>query len=126
MGLIYATITLANPRNEALNPIETSALVDTGAFMLCIPEHIRLQLDLSELEKREVTTADGKKHLCSYVGPIKISFQNRNCFAGALVLGDRVLLGAIPLEDMDLIIHSLKQELVVNPESPNIASGIVM
>ena len=28
------------------------------------------------------------------------------------------LLGAIPLEDMEVLIHPLKQELVVNPEHP--------
>jgi hypothetical protein len=57
MGLINAKIILSNPRNEELSPVEISALVDTGAFMLCIPEHIRLQLDLEELEKREVYSA---------------------------------------------------------------------
>jgi clan AA aspartic protease len=126
MGLIYAEIELSNPREPALSPLTTNALVDTGAFMLCIPEHIRIQLKLQELEKREVTLADHKKMLCPYVGPVQIRFANRRCFTGALVLGETVLLGAIPLEDMDLLIHPRTQQLVVNPESPNIASGLVM
>lgn len=29
-----------------------------------------------------------------------------------------MLLGAIPKEDMDALIHPLRQELVVNPEHP--------
>ncbi len=126
MGLVYARIELSNPKTPEFSPYPAEALVDTGAFMLCIPEHVRLQLALAELEKREVTLADNKKMLCPYVGPVMIRFANRSCFTGALVLGDRVLLGAIPLEDMNLIVHPLKRELVVNPESPNIPSGIVM
>jgi hypothetical protein len=39
-----------------------------------------------------------------YVGPIEVRFKNRVGFAGALVMGDQVLLGAIPMEDMDLVV----------------------
>lgn len=126
MGIVYAQIELSNPKMPELVPYQVESLVDTGAFMLCIPEHVRLQLRLDELEKREVTLADNRKQLCPYVGPVQIHYANRSCFTGALVLGERVLLGAIPLEDMDLIVHPLKRELVVNPQSPNIASGLVM
>jgi hypothetical protein len=44
---------------------------------------------------------------------------------GALVLGTEVLLGAIPMEDMDLVVDPRRQTVDVNPASPNIASGIV-
>ena len=44
---------------------------------------------------------------------------------GALVLGDEVLLGATPMEDMDVLVSPAKQTLIVNPESPNIAMSIV-
>ena len=93
---------------------------------MCIPEHIRIQLDLEELERREVTIADGKKQVVPYVGPVTISCLGRNCYTGALVLGDRVLLGAIPIEDMDLVIEPTRQQVTVNPESPNVPSAIVM
>ncbi|MFN8714884.1 MAG: clan AA aspartic protease [Bacteroidota bacterium] len=126
MGMVYANIKLTNPRNADLQPMEVSALVDTGAYWLCIPEHVQLQLELTELEKREVTLADGKKQIVPYVGPVQINFENRMCFTGALVLGNTVLLGAIPMEDMDVLVHPLKQKLMVNPESPNIAAGLVM
>ena len=102
----------------------TQSLVDTGALHLCIPEHIAIQLQLDELYKREVTTADRKKHLVPYVGPIAIKFENRGCFTGALVLGDQVLLGAVPMEDMDVLVSPSKRTLIVNPESPNIALSI--
>jgi clan AA aspartic protease len=99
-------------------------MADTGALHLCIPEHIAIQLELEELYKREVTTADGRKHLCSYVGPVEVKFENRGCFTGALVLGDEVLLGAVPMEDMDVLLSPARQAVIVNPDSPNIASSI--
>ena len=125
MGQIFAKIRLSNPSHSGLAPMDVNALVDTGAITLCIPKHIALQLNLNTLEQREITTADGNKCLCSYVGPILVTFENRNCFTGALVLGDSVLLGAIPIEDMDLVIHPATQTLSVNPESPNIPSVLV-
>jgi len=125
MGLIYTNIELINPRETALKPISVTALVDTGAVTLCIPEHIAIQLNLAELEKREVTTAEGRRTLVSYVGPVQIRFENRNCFTGALVLGDSVLLGSVPLEDMDLVINPRTFTVTANPESPNIPSAVV-
>lgn len=125
MGLIYAEINLSNPRRAGVEAIAVKSLVDTGALHLCIPEHIAIQLELEELYKREVTTADGKKHLVPYMGPIALKFKNRGCFTGALVLGDEVLLGAVPMEDMDVLVSPAKQSLIVNPESPNIAMSIV-
>ena len=124
MGLIKAEIELSNPREQEVKPIKAKSLVDTGALHLYIPEHIAIQLKLDELYKREVTTADGCKHLVPYMGPISIKFENRACFTGALVLGDEVLLGAVPMEDMDVLISPAKQALIVNPESPNIAMSI--
>ncbi len=126
MGQIYAELILANPAKENLQSITANALVDTGALFLCIPEHIALQLQLTEYEKREVTIADGSKKLVPYVGPVKINYLNRMCFTGALVLGDMVLLGAIPFEDMDLVIHPAKLTITVNPNNPNIAGALVV
>ena len=108
-----------------LNAIEIEALADSGAVHLCIPEHIKIQLQLEEVDKKEVTLADGSRQLIPYVGPIEVRFKNRVGFTGALVLGDQVLLGAIPMEDMDLIIIPSSRSLDVNPNSPNIATSIV-
>ncbi len=59
------------------------------------------------------------------MGLMTAEIENRGCFTGALVLGDEVLLGAVPMEDMDVLISPAKQALIVNPESPNIAMSIV-
>lgn len=125
MSLVFANISLSNPRETDLEPIEENALVDSGAITLIIPEHIRLQLKYKELEKREVKTTDGKNHLVPYVGPVQIKFKNRSCFTGAFVLGDSVLMGALPMEDMDLVVHPSRKEITVNPKSPNIPTAIV-
>ena len=92
MGLIYADIELANAKNGSLKSITVNALVDTGAMTLCIPEHIAIQLQLHEIEKREVTTANERRHVVPYVGPVQVRFANRTCFTGALVIGESVLL----------------------------------
>ena len=125
MGLIYTKITLDNPKNTAILPIETKALADIGALHLCIPQHLRIQLGLEELEKREVIIADGSRQSVSYVGPLKLTFENRSCYTGALVLGDEVLLGAISMEDMDLILQPALRKIMVNPKNPNIAVSTV-
>jgi clan AA aspartic protease len=125
MGLVYANIELLNPREPGLRPVAIRALVDSGAITLCIPEHLAIQLNLAELEKREVTTATGRANIVPYVGPVQIRFENRNCFTGALVLGDSVLLGAVPMEDMDLVINPRLQRLTVNPASPNLPTVLV-
>ena len=125
MGLVNAEIELSNPRDRNIRPIKVKSLVDTGALHLCVPEHIAIQLELDELYKREVTTADGKKHLVPYMGPIAVKFENRGCFTGALVFGNEVLLGAVPMEDMDVLVSPAERTLIVNPESPNIAMSIV-
>ena len=126
MGQIYASLSLSNPAKEELLPIAANALVDTGALFLCVPEHIAVQLQLKEYDKREVTIADGSKKLVHYVGPIKINYLNRVCLTGALVMGDMVLLGAIPIEDMDLVIHPAQLQITVNPNNPNIAGALVV
>lgn len=126
MGLVKVDVSLSNPKKPKLKSVQTQALVDTGAITLCIPEHVRIQLALQELERREVTVANGKKEVVPYAGPVKITCLGRSCYAGALVLGDRVLLGAVPMQDMDLVISPTKEQVTVNPESPNIPSAIVM
>jgi clan AA aspartic protease len=125
MGLVTAQLILSNPRDSSIEPIEVPALADTGSVFLCIPEHVRLQLGLEVLQQREVKLADGSCVGVPYAGPVVVRFKNRIGVAGALVLGDEVLLGAIPLEDMDLVVNSRDRSVDVNPASPNIASGIV-
>jgi clan AA aspartic protease len=123
MGLINAMLTLGNPRRPDIAPIAAEALVDTGSVFLVIPEHVRLQLDLHEQTKKEITLADGSRRMIPYVGPIEARFKNRVAYVGAVVMGDEVLLGAIPMEDMDLVLLPTQRLADVNPQNPNFASA---
>ena len=123
MGLSYCMLSLRNPRFPDRQAIEVQALADTGSVFLVIPEHIRLQLSLDELLKKEVTLADGSRKMLPYVGPIETRFKNRAAYVGAIVMGDQVLLGAIPMEDMDFVVLPLDRRVDVNPLNPNFASA---
>lgn len=126
MGLVYADISLSNPAQPDLDPIDVRMLVDSGSMWLVIPQHVANQLGLVELEQREVTLADGARKLVPYVGPVRVRFGKRNAFTGALVMGDEPLLGAIPMEDMDVLIHPLTRQLIANPENPNIPGSMAV
>ena len=125
MGFTHAKLVLKNPRRPDLQPVEVEALADSGAVHLCVPSHAQVQLGLEEGMQKEVTLADGSKRLVPYVGPVELHFKNRVGYTGALVLGEDVLLGAIPMEDMDLVIIPRTRTVDVNPSNPNFASSIV-
>jgi clan AA aspartic protease len=100
-----------------------NALVDTGSYMLAINENIQEQLQLPVVEKRKAQLANG--HIVEYdvVAPVEIRFKNRRSSCSAMVLpaDSEPLLGAISLEDMDVLIHPSEQELIVNPDHPYFA-----
>ena len=138
MGLTYAEITLANgtdyglsksgrlPREE-VKQVTVKALVDSGAFILVINESIKRQLDLPVLEMREAILGDGSITECEIVGPVEVFFKTRATTCRAAVFPDdcEVLLGAIPLEDMDVLIDLKNNELILPPERPYIARTII-
>ena len=132
MGLIYADIQVANAgdievarrgfmKEEDVRRITVHALVDSGAYMLALPAHLSTQLGLPKFGEQEAQLADGTIRVLDRVGPVELRFANRSCLTSAMVLPEgEALLGAIPMEDLDVIIHPLEQKLVVNPENPYI------
>jgi len=139
MGLTYADITLANSSDCILarqgrlpdsdvKKVTVKALVDSGAYMLVINENIKRQLDLPVCDKRGAVLADGTTAGCDIVGPVDVFFKTRATSCRAIVLPGgnvEVLLGAIPLEDMDVLIDLKNNELILPPERPYIAQTIV-
>ena len=85
-----------------------------------------MQLQLRTVETREVILADGKPHQVLYVSPVRIELLGRHSVCGALVLGKEVLLGAIPIEDMDLIVEPARLKGSGNPQAPNIPMSVAM
>lgn len=114
---------LSNPKRQDIEPIGAEALVDTGSTYLVVPDHVRVQLQLDELGQKEVELADGSHRMIPYVGPIELHFKNRAAYVGAIVMGDEVLLGAIPMEDMDLILLPQQRRADINPDNPDFASA---
>jgi clan AA aspartic protease len=123
MGLVTTTVLLRNPRIPTL-AIQVDALADTGSLHLCIPQRICDHLGLQPIARKQVTLADGSSQLVAYVGPVEIRFKNRVGFTGALVMGDEVLFGAIPMEDMDLVVIPRTREIDINPRSPDIGTTV--
>ena len=117
MGLVYADIEIINAediavynrgyiKKEEVRSEKLRSLVDSGAYTLCINESIKNQLGLRKVDEMEAELANGKIEKVDVVGPIVIKFLNRRTTVDAAVLpGDsEILLGCIPLEDMDVVI----------------------
>ena len=134
MGLVYADIELINSEDlglarrhiigeEEIKRLRLRMLADSGAYMMAINETIQSQLELPFIEKRKAVMTEGSIKEFEVVGPVMVNFFNRTAVCNAYVLaGDsEPLLGAIPMEEMDVLIHPLRQELIVNPEHPNYA-----
>jgi clan AA aspartic protease len=134
MGLVYADVELISTDDLALHRrrflseeeikrVRVNALVDSGSYMLVVNDHIKQQLDLPVLEERTVRLANETEIRVEIVGPVEIRFENRRTTVEAVLLPGNVepLLGAIPMEDMDVVIDPKRQRLIVNPENPNIA-----
>jgi clan AA aspartic protease len=135
MGLVYAEIELLSvddlalsrrgflPREE-VKRIIIKALVDSGAYELVINEDVKQQLDLAVLEERIAKLADDSERLVELVGPVEIRFENRSTVVRAMVLpgASEILLGAIPMEGLDVVIDPREQRLIVNPAYPKIPS----
>ena len=134
MKLVYAELTLINTvdialakRNiigeEEIKSLRVTALVDSGAYNMCINETIQSQLQLPFVEKRTGQLVNGEIETYDLVGPLTVKFKNRTTICNALVLpGDNeILLGTIPMVDMDVIIDPRKQTLEVHPDHPYFA-----
>ena len=112
---------------EQVRRLKVPMLVDTGAYMLCINETVKAVLDLRRVDERPAELADGTTRILEVVGPIEVRFENRKTTMNALVLpgNAEMLLGAIPMEDLDVLIDPKRQLLIVNPLSPNVARTFV-
>jgi clan AA aspartic protease len=125
MGIVYETITLKNSADVAdaerglikdheVRETTVRALVDTGTGTLVISEEIREKLGLRICGLKEATLANEKKEIFKRTEPVDIHWKNRDTTCRAIVASGwgETLLGAIPLEDMDLMVNPVKQELV--------------
>jgi clan AA aspartic protease len=125
MGTVYEKIILKNAgdvmnvrrgyiKEPEVRETTVRAVVDTGAINLVINEDVRQELGLTIMSTGEATLANDQKVVCQLTEPVAIHWKNRVTSCQALVVpGNReVLLGAIPLEGMDLMVNPVGQELI--------------
>jgi clan AA aspartic protease len=108
------------PENE-IKRVTCKALVDSGAWDLVINEEVQRQLNLPVIERRIVKMADETLMELDVVGPVEVRFQNKRTIADAVILPgtSEVLLGAYPMEGLDVMIDPKGERLLVNPPWPN-------
>jgi clan AA aspartic protease len=124
MGTVYTDITLRNAfdslsclhgkiKETEVRTMTTRVLVDTGAGTLIINEAARQQLGLIIQGTRSVLLADGTKQIFQETEPVDIQWKNRHTTCRAMVLPNtkEILLGAIPMEDMDLTVNPTVREV---------------
>jgi hypothetical protein len=125
MGTVFAEIKLENAADvvragdgvlneDEVRSITVTAIVDTGAASLVINEEQRQILGLGIMGERNARVADGRWVFCQITEDVKVHWKDRWALCSAMVIPNAsdVLLGAIPLEFMDLIISPARQELV--------------
>ena len=124
MGFVHAEITLKNVKDgfkaefglidkPEIRQTTVTALVDTGAGTLVINEEMQERLGLDIQGLRWATFANEAREICKITEPVEINWKNRITTVHALVVpkSGEVLLGAIPLEDMDLMVDPVHQVL---------------
>ena len=139
MGLVFVEIELVLGDDLALNRrgyiledkirrCTVRAMVDSGATMLEIPIHVSKQLNLPKIRQIESELADGSVGFYDVVGPVEVRFSNSQTSVEALVIPGttKTLLGAIPIEAMDILIDPKRERLLVNPDSLNVAKMMLM
>jgi clan AA aspartic protease len=124
MGIVHAEITLRNAGDVAAvqhgyireNQVRASvvnALVDTGCGSLVITEEVSKALGLTVKRLSRSTLADGSKPYYQVTEPVEIHWKDRETACPAIVVPgtEEVLLGAIPLEGLDLMVDPTRQIL---------------
>jgi len=133
MGYVHAEIELTNGDDLAfqrrgwvaeaeIRRVTTTALVDSGAWDLVLNEEIQQQLQLPLVGKELAKLADESLLEVDVVGPVQVRFENRAILVGRAVVmptASEVLLGAYPMEGLDVYIDPKRERLLIRPQSPD-------
>jgi len=124
MGLVRTEITLKNGidmimvkeglmEDHKIRQTTVNALVDSGAWTMVINDATREKLGLKTTRTAPGILADGTQAEYKFSDPLEISWKDRSVICEALVIpdADENLLGAIPLEAMDLTINPRTEEV---------------
>jgi clan AA aspartic protease len=122
MGQIIEEITLVNTSDEVrvedgvrtdVRQLTVDAMVDTGALSLVINEETRQKLGLKVERTKRARLANGTTTECGVTEPVHVHWKKRQTACPALVIPNagQTLLGAIPLEGLDLIVDPVHLQL---------------
>ena len=102
--------------------IECEALVDSGALQTALPADLIEALDLMDMGRARVRTADGVIHYLRLMGIAEVAVQGRLWYGRVIELprGAQPLLGAMTMEEMDWHISPRERKLVPRPSSPDL------
>ncbi len=94
----------------------SDALVDTSASLLSLPTRFIRQLGLMKTGTKHVTCSAGMTEADIYAA-VRLTIQGRNCTTDVLEVPDNVpiLIGQLPLENLDLIVNLREHKLTGNP-----------
>lgn len=92
------------------------ALVDTAARMLSLPLSQIKALGLRRFDTREALTSSGRKSFDLY-SAVRLTIEGRQCVLDVAALPDEcpVVIGYIPLEQLDFVVDPIQQKVVGNP-----------
>jgi clan AA aspartic protease len=125
MGTVYAELTLRNEwdvgqaargliKEDEIRSTTVTAIVDTGAFSLMIDDQTMQELGLGTTGEQRIRIANGERVACPVTTPVEINWKDRQSVMRVIAVPGlpHVLLGLLPLEEMDLIVHPNRHELV--------------
>jgi clan AA aspartic protease len=125
MATFNETITLENPgdivlerhgviRRDEIRRITTDAVVDSGAWTLVISPEMQQKLGLQKVSDSSSEVAGGEEKSGWDTEPVMIYWKDRHIAVQAFVLPGQqdILLGAYPLEGMDLMLDMKGERLV--------------
>jgi clan AA aspartic protease len=125
MGTVYAELTLRNSEDvtlakqnyikpENIRTVTVTAIVDTGSYSLMLDEQTSQELGLEKTGEQRIRITNGERIVCPVTTPVEINWKDRQSVMRVITVPGlpQILLGLLPLEEMDLIVHPGKHELV--------------
>jgi len=125
MGTVYVELTLRNEwdvgqaangfiKEDEIRTITVTAIVDTGSYSLMIDEQTAKKLGLGITGEQRIRIANGERVVCPVTTPVEINWKDRQSVMRVITVPGlpQILLGLLPLEEMDLIVNPNKHELV--------------
>ena len=125
MGTVYAELTLRNSEDvtlvkrgfmkpENIRTVTVTAIVDTGSYSLMLDEETTQKLGLGKTGEQRIRIANGERVVCPVTTPVEINWKDRQSVMRVITIPGlpQTLLGLLPMEEMDLIVHPNKHELV--------------